>query len=274
MLALILEADRANKKKLTRQEVIELIEEEKSITLKPTFVTNLRKDEARIMAVHSEYDASLKRKTTDRLAPLNNRLMEWYEKMENEKAIITDAALIAKAKRIAETEQLVLPKNFHFSMDCLLRFKRRNGIGLQEMHGEAGDADAVGINLCRAHLPDILKSFSTEDIYNLDETALFYRQLPSRSLMRSARKGGKLAKKRCTVNVIVNAKGTDTHLQVIGESKRPRCFPKTFKAWDTFHIDYYHNETSWMRTDIFVDVVIKFANRIRRKNKKCVVNNG
>ena len=167
----------------------------KNITLKPTFVTKLRKDEENIMAPHSEYVGTLKRRTTDCLAPLNNRVTEWYEKMENEKAIITDAALIAKAKRIAETEQLVLPKSFKFSLDWLLHFKRRRGIGVQEMHGEAGDADPVGINLCREHLPGILKSFSTEDIYNLDETALFYRQLPSRSLTRSARKGNKLVKK-------------------------------------------------------------------------------
>ena len=60
------------------------------------------------------------------------------------------------------------------------------------MHGEADDADPVSIEQCREHLPRILAEFEIEDIYNLDETGLFYRQLPTRSLMRRKRKGGKI----------------------------------------------------------------------------------
>ena len=144
------------------------------------------------------------------------------------------------------------------------------------MHGEADDADPVGIEQCREHLPRILAEFKIEDIYNLDETGLFYRQLPTRSLMQRKRKGEKLSKMRCTVNVIVNAPGSDILLQLIGQSKRPRAFGSTMNPYDHFHIDYYHNKTSWMRSDVFTSVIKKFSNRVRRKKEKqkCTANHG
>ena len=126
-----------------------------------------------------------------------------------------------KAKEITRKENLVLPKGFNFLHDWLLRFKQKRNIGQKLMHGEEGDADPVGIEQCQEHLPRILAQFEIEDIYNLDETGLFYRQLPMRSLMQRKRKGKKLSTMRCTVNVIANAPGSNIHLQLIGQSKRP-----------------------------------------------------
>ena len=74
--------------------------------------------------------------------------------------------------------------------------------------------------------------------------------------MRGLKKGMKLSTLRCTVNLITNATGSNIHLQVIGSTKRPRAFGKAMKPYETYHIHYYNNITSWMRTDIFVEWII------------------
>ena len=80
-----------------------------------------------------------------------------------------------------------------------------------------------------------------------------------------------MAKLRCTLNFITNVKGDDVHIQLIGSAKCPRCFPKSFRPWEHFHIDYYSNETSWMQSDIFFDVLKKFSHRMQRMGEKRVI---
>ena len=38
------------------------------------------------------------------------------------------------------------------------------------------------VQLYKENLPDILKTYDEKDIFNADETALYYRQLPGRTL--------------------------------------------------------------------------------------------
>ena len=251
--------------KVSQQGVIDSIQEEFGWEIKCGALRNMKKREQEIMKISCAYEERQKRIVRDRLANLNDKLEAWYNTLE-ENAIITDNELRKKAKEIVKKENLVLTKDFIFSHNWLLRFKRKRDIGKELIHGEAGDANEAGIEMCREFLPRILARFRIKDIYNLDETGLFYRRLPTRSLMRKKRKGNKLNKIRCTVNVIANAPGSDIHLQLIGQSKRPRAFGKTLHPFNHFHIDYYNNDTSWMRSDIFASVIKKFSNRVRRKN--------
>ena len=106
------------------------------------------------------------------------------------------------------------------------------------MHGEAEDTDEAGIELCRELRPQILAKFQIKDIYNLDETGIFYHQLPTRHLMCKKRKGKKLSKMRCTVNAIAHTPGNYIHLQLIGQSKMPRDFGIVVRPFDHFGIKY------------------------------------
>ena len=254
--------------RVTNAEAIKLIEDRMGIQLKRTFLATLRKLEPTILEVRTEYDDGLRRNVKNRLQDLCEKLEEFYVEMDEAGAPVTDEVLMHEAKEIAKVHALILPECFNFSMDWLLRWKRKRGIGQKEMHGESGGACQAGIDLCRRHLPGILREFDLELIYNLDETGLFYRRLPTRALIRALKKGQKLSKLRCTVNVIANATGNDIHLQVIGTAKRPRAFGRSMKPYETYHIDYYHNKTAWMRTDIFIDVIQKFSNRMAQKTKK------
>ncbi|XP_003740155.2 tigger transposable element-derived protein 2-like [Galendromus occidentalis] len=91
-----------------------------------------------------------------------------------------------------------------------------------------------------------------EFIYNGDETGLYYRALPSRSLAarneRSA-PGRKASKDRVTVMTCANATGNHRiPILLIGRSQNPRCFRGA-----SIPLVYRAQRKSWMSRDIFVD---------------------
>ena len=65
------------------------------------------------------------------------------------------------------------------------------------------------------------EGYATKDIFNCDETGLFYRTLPTRSLVV---KGGKQAKDRITVLLCASVSGEKLQPLVIGKSRNPRSF--------------------------------------------------
>ena len=61
-------------------------------------------------------------------------------------------------------------------------------------------------------MQDIIRDYDPEHIWNMDEFALFYKQLPNRSIsLNSSEHGVKQPKDRVTGVVFVNAVANGTH---------------------------------------------------------------
>ena len=76
-------------------------------------------------------------------------------------------------------------------------------------------------------LPDLLKRYKPSEIYNMDETGLFYRLQTSKTLHFKGSKCqvGKQSKERLTVALTANMDGSDKLKPlVIGKFANPRCF--------------------------------------------------
>ena len=99
------------------------------------------------------------------------------------RTILSDAIIIDKAKLFAERLQISESK-LQFSSGWLYKFKERNGIQLRKLHGEAGSSDQNDIIEILPLLREKLSRFPLDRIYNMDETGLFYRLEPDRSLQR------------------------------------------------------------------------------------------
>ncbi len=90
------------------------------------------------------------------------------------KAILSDAILVEKAKKIAMG--LGVPEGtLAFSTGWLGKFKNRNGIHQIKLHGEASSADLAAISDALPLLKSKCEHYPPERIYNMDETGLFYR---------------------------------------------------------------------------------------------------
>lgn len=105
--------------------------------------------------------------------------------MRAQKQTLTDDLLITKAKDLATAAKL---EDFGCSAGWLENFKKRHGVSCKELHGEGADAAAQGVELCQGALPVLITElgYEKDDVYNFDETALFFRAEPKRTLvMRS-----------------------------------------------------------------------------------------
>ncbi|CAB5206033.1 unnamed protein product [Rhizophagus irregularis] len=79
----------------------------------------------------------------------------------------------------------------------------------------------------RTKLQQLLSRYILDQIYNIDETGLFYRMSPSQTLSTKPVPGRKKDKTRITVLLGANATGTDKLKPwVIGNAKRPRPLSK------------------------------------------------
>ena len=163
--------------------------------------------------------------------------------MKAKKAIISNAILIAKGKEFAERLHCT---EFSPSGGSLSQFKSRHGISLRTLHDEAASVDVSVVSAVRSTLKDVLSKYQPADIYNVDETGIFYRMPPIKSLAQGPLHGTKQFKDRITIALCANVDGSDyIKPLVIGKSANPRCF-KDFNK-DT----YVHNKKAWMTGYLF-----------------------
>jgi hypothetical protein len=110
-----------------------------------------------------------------------------------------------------------------------------------------------------------------EDVYNMDETGLFFRMLPDRSLVHVSeeKKGVKKAKERVTVALCANASGSHKLKPlVIGHSKKPRSF-QNFNQ--NLYVDYDFNKKAWMMGALFQQWMQTLDRQMKRDNRKILL---
>ena len=138
--------------------------------------------------------------------------------------------LCEKAKEIAERLGF---EGFKASNGWLDRWKKRHHIKQMTVSGKSGDVSGATVDSWKERLPHILKGYSAQDIWNLDETGCFWRALPDKSFGQRTKecKGGKKSKQRMTVTFIVNAAGASEAMPIVSwKSDKPRCFKHVKKS--------------------------------------------
>lgn len=158
--------------------------------------------------------------------------------------------------------------DFKASTGWLSRFKTRHGIVGKVLSGESAAADEEAASeWISDNAASLLEQYSPSDIYNADETGLFYEMLPSTTLdFRGQRcHGGKHSKKRVTVLLCANMDGSDKRPPlVIGKSAKPRCF----KGNRGLPVKYVANKKAWITRSIFTEWVVAFDCDMKRQGRK------
>jgi hypothetical protein len=105
----------------------------------------------------------------------------------------------------------------------LTGFKNRHDLRQFRKQGEAASASSPELlENARVSLQTLLGNYSPEDIWNGDETGLFWKMEPSRVLARSKLSGHKKDKSRITLFCAVNSLGTEKmKLSFIHQHQRP-----------------------------------------------------
>jgi hypothetical protein len=112
--------------------------------------------------------------------------------------------------------------------------------------------------------------YRPKNIYNADETGLFFRLPPNKTLSLKADpcNGGKNSKERITVLLACNADGTDKLPPlVIGNSENPRCF-KNVRQLPT---KYVANRKARVPQTIFTDYLRALDAKMSSQNRKILL---
>jgi hypothetical protein len=172
-------------------------------------------------------------------------LILWIEKALECNLTITGSIIQEKALRFAE---LLEVNNFKASSGWLHNFQQRYSIQEYIKQGESQSAPIEQIPQMRIELRNILKDYRLEDIFNCDETGLFWKMEPNRGLSTGPILGIKQSKDRVTVLLTCNSIGTEKLKPLfIHKYQTPRPLRGIDKR--TLPVDYYWNNKAWMRND-------------------------
>jgi len=105
--------------------------------------------------------------------------------------------------------ELFNKNDFKASDGWLSGFKERHNIKEYVKHGEAGSAPILELPRYREEIKSITSQYQLSDIFNADETGLFWELEPSRVLSMGPVAGKKKSKERITVMLTCNADGTE-----------------------------------------------------------------
>lgn len=194
---------------------------------------------------------------------INALTYNWFTQAVSKNLPVSGTLLQKKAKQFAIENG---DDDFKASNGWLESFKLRHKLTFSALCGESKDVDPQPVNDFLDKLPDIVAGYKTDDIANCDETALFFRAVPRKSLHRKGDKchGGKHSKERLSILLCCFADGKFEKPLVIGKSQNPRCFKKTKK--ENLPVCWYANKKAWMTASIMEDFLIKL-------NKKMIIQN-
>lgn len=193
---------------------------------------------------------------------------EWFARARSQNIPVSGPLVKAKAREIAEQSGCV---SFTASDGWLQKWRKRHNISFKCISGEAADANPEDVNQFVENLPSMLIGYQPEDIYNADESGLFFRALPDRTLTFKSEKctGGKLSKERLTILFCVSMTGHKEELLVIGKAKHPRAFknvdarelPATWKS----------NKKAWMTREIMTEWLLQLDRKMGIQKRKIIL---
>ncbi|PFX20594.1 Tigger transposable element-derived protein 6 [Stylophora pistillata] len=162
-------------------------------------------------------------------------------------------------------------QSFMASNGWLESFKARHNIRCAVLSGEAADVDPTVVDDWEKRLETILEGYELEDIYNADETGVFFRAFPTKSLVLRGEQcsGGKKSRDRLILLLACSATGHKLKPLVIGKSKKPRCFKG--KDIGALNIIYRHNSKAWMTSQLFCEWLDIVNNQMRNSNRKIIL---
>ena len=123
--------------------------------------------------------------------------------------IITDNILSTKALDFAF---MLKEDKFKGSGGWVDNFKKRHNLRQYNIHSEAASAPLEDLGTMREDFQLILKDYVPKDIFNYDETGLFWKMKPSHTISNGPVSGTKQLKDRITVLFTCNATGSKNYV--------------------------------------------------------------
>jgi hypothetical protein len=143
-------------------------------------VTECRLNRDKIFATYDDTNPSRKRQRSSAYADVEEALLRWFTQARAKGVAVSGPILTMQAWKFADALGFA---DFQGSSGWLDRFKQRHGITGKCITGEsAAVSEDMTSEWVTSSLPRILKQYAPKDIYNMDETGIFFRLTPDKTL--------------------------------------------------------------------------------------------
>lgn len=188
----------------------------------------------------------------------------WIEDQNQKKVALSSGVIRSKAlsifnhlKKEEQTSSNSKELQFRASKGWFERFKGRQNLHNIKLTGEAASADTVAASAYPKILKDLIGSgkYLPSQVFNADETGLFWKRMPSRTFISKEEKsapGFKVAKDRLSLLLCGNAAGDyKSKPLLLYKSENPRAFKGISKS--SLQVHWKSNNKAWMTGKIFED---------------------
>ena len=114
------------------------------------------------------------------------------------------------------------------ALNTLLKLKKDGFIKMTSLHRESAEVSQETTKQWKSQLPNICLGYSLADIYNHDETGIFFQAIPSRCFVWQDEPVArtKVLKECVTVLLTCSGMGRKEKLWLVGRAKLPHRFLK------------------------------------------------
>lgn len=256
-----------------KHQIIQLIDtksmEIKDIVVK--FGLKAKQNVARIWANREKIKLDYEKKTNknakkclyvgkSRFPKLEQALVIWMKGCRDNKIPLATSLIAKQAKDLADLMKL---EDFKGSDGFVKGVIKRSGMSFVAERGDSEGVCETTVNSWKSKLEDIIKDREAKDVFNIDETGVYWRLLPNKTFAfnNESGKGTQKAKDRLTVVLIANADGTEKYIHVIGKSKKPRCF----KNVKVLPVHYHQQNNAWINGDIWIEILRSLDKKVKRE---------
>lgn len=199
---------------------------------------------------------------------LNDLIYKWFCDSTARMMPVSGPMIQLKAKKFAADLGL---ETFKASNGWLQSFLKRHGIVFKVQSGERGEVKSDTVIEWKDSIKDVCEGYSPDDIFNMDETGLFFKDTTRSTFFKKGEKcsGGKRSKQRLTVALCASMTGEKLKPLVIGKAQKPRCFGALNVA--SLPVKYCANPKAWMLTPVMVDWLQSLDRMMKAQNRKILL---
>lgn len=253
-------------RKVTQQELSEYFSKQFKTNISRRTIGDILKNEDLITRnVFLKKDEMLRIKKPKH-SNIENEMINFVNTASEAGFILNEDLLKSKAIEFSKKHGI---ENFKASNGWFDRFKKRNKLQQRILSGETGDISINDFTIEVNEIKKIIMTYSSKDIFNMDETGLLFKEIPIKTISYSSKKGFKKIKERLSIVLCCNADGTEKYpLTIIGKSKKPRCF-KNFNVSN--FCNYVGTNRAWMNSSIFTNWLYDLNKHFKKQRRNTLL---
>lgn len=226
--------------------------------ISPSAISHIKKKKEKILRSKTTIAAcngNLRKRRCTQIEenPLEKAVYEWL--VQQTAMGMPVRGLPIKKQALLFNKMLGGPESFKASDGWLTKFKKRHGVKSFSLQEEKRCADVEASEEFQTEMCNMINvtAVPLDNIYNCDETGLYWKMLPDGTLSSGDNKKGSNridSSERVTVMICTNVSGTHTlPLYIIGDSEKPRCF----KGIKQLPVVYENEKNALMTKELMMD---------------------